>query len=194
LENLNEVRWPDTYQRIAEDSCRLGFDMASEPAVGCLLRTLAASKPKSRFLELGTGTGLASAWLLDGMCPQSSLVTVDNDPALLEVATRHLGADVRLKVRCEDGDSFLHAATARGEGFDFIFADTWSGKYRLLDEALGLLDQHGVFVIDDMLPQPNWPQGHGEKVSALLADLDRREELLVTRMDWSCGVVLCVKR
>jgi hypothetical protein len=34
---------------------------------GLFLRTLAASKPAGRFLELGTGTGVATAWLLDGM-------------------------------------------------------------------------------------------------------------------------------
>jgi predicted O-methyltransferase YrrM len=29
-----------------------------------MLRMLAASKPGGRFLELGTGTGIATAWLL----------------------------------------------------------------------------------------------------------------------------------
>ena len=168
--------------------------MNSEPAVGCLLRTLAASKPRGRFLELGTGTGLASAWLLDGMCAGSCLVTVDNDPAPLEIATRNLGADKRLTVICADGDSYLHGATADAKKFDFIFADTWAGKYHLLDEALALLDRHGFFVIDDMLPRSGWPNGHAEKAAALLAALDRRDDLLVTRMGWSCGVVICVRR
>ena len=35
----------------------MSFDMISEPKVGALLATLAASKPAGRFLELGTGTG-----------------------------------------------------------------------------------------------------------------------------------------
>jgi predicted O-methyltransferase YrrM len=194
LENFNDIRQPEAYQRIAEDSRRLGFDMPSEPAVGCLLRTLAASKPRARCLELGTGTGLASSWLLDGMCPQSTLLTVDNDPMLLAVARRHLGSDPRVEIVCDDGDHFLQSAVARGDRFDLVFADTWSGKYRLLDEALALLAPQGFYVIDDMLPQPNWPEGHGEKVAALLAELDRRSELTVTRMAWSCGVVIGVRR
>jgi predicted O-methyltransferase YrrM len=53
--------------------------MASEPLVGALLRSLAASKPGGRFLELGTGTGVATAWLLDGMDDRATLVSVDND-------------------------------------------------------------------------------------------------------------------
>jgi predicted O-methyltransferase YrrM len=54
--------------------------MASEPLVGALLRTLVASKPAGRFLELGTGTGVATTWMLDGMDPASALTTVDTDP------------------------------------------------------------------------------------------------------------------
>ena len=49
---------------IEADTRKIEFKMASEPLVGSLLRTLAASKAKGRFLELGTGTGLSTAWLL----------------------------------------------------------------------------------------------------------------------------------
>ena len=45
----------------------LAFPMPSEPRTGAMLRVLAASKPRGRLLELGTGTGLCTAWLLDGM-------------------------------------------------------------------------------------------------------------------------------
>jgi len=43
------------------ESEELGFTMGSEPRTGALLRTLAASKPGGRFLELGTGTGVGRA-------------------------------------------------------------------------------------------------------------------------------------
>jgi len=46
-----------------------------------MLRTLAASKPGGRFLELGTGTGIATAWLLEGMDERSTLISIDNDGA-----------------------------------------------------------------------------------------------------------------
>ena len=84
-----------------------------------------------------------------------SLTTVDNDENLLSILKKHLGGDPRLTVECADGDDFLRSARARR--FDFIFADTWSGKYRLLEDALELLNPSGIYVIDDMLPQPNWP-------------------------------------
>ncbi len=62
----------------------IGFDMASDAKFGSLLRSLAASKPKSALLELGTGTGMATAWLLDGMDPDSTLLTLDLDPTVLD--------------------------------------------------------------------------------------------------------------
>ena len=149
LHNLNE---PQSIPAILTDTRAAKFTMASEPLTGSLLRTLAASKPSARFLELGSGTGLSTAWLLDGMDSESHLTTVDNDELLLSILKRNLGTDPRLKVVCSDGDDFLRSI--RGEYFDFIFADTWAGKYRLLHEALELLNPAGWYVIDDMLPQP----------------------------------------
>ena len=188
LTNLNE---PKAVQAIWADTRACGFAMASEPLTCSLLRTLAASKPGGRFLELGSGTGLSTAWLLDGMDATSRLTTVDNDDRLLAVLRKHLGADPRLTVVCADGDDFLRSL--HGQQFDFIFADTWPGKYRLLDEALALVRPSGLYVIDDMLPQTNWPAGHAEKVADLIATLEQRRDLRVTKLSWASGVILATK-
>lgn len=189
LSNLNE---PTAIAGIWADSRACGFTMASEPLTCSLLRTLAATKPAARFLELGSGSGLSTAWLLDGMDAASQLTTVDNDEALLSVLKKHLGADPRLTVACADGDDFLRSL--QGQRFDFIFADTWAGKYRLLDEALALLNPGGLYVIDDMLPQPNWPEGHAEKVADLVATLEQREDFRLTKLSWASGVMLAARR
>jgi predicted O-methyltransferase YrrM len=189
LSNLNE---PQAFAAIWSETQAYGFDMPSEPLTGSLLRTLAASKPSARFLELGSGTGLSTAWLLDGMDSHSHLTTVDNNESLLSILKTHLGRDPRLTVVCADGDEFLRSI--RGQHFDFIFADTWSGKYRLLDDALELLSPSGLYVIDDMLPQPNWPDGHAEKVSDLIAKLEQREDLHLTKLSWASGVIVASKQ
>lgn len=80
-----------------------------------------------------------------------------------------------------------------GQAYDFVFADTWSGKYRLLDEALALVKPGGMYVIDDMLPQPNWPDGHAEKVNELIRTLHVLPSWHVTQLDWARGVVIAVK-
>ncbi len=193
MDDRTILRQPVALSGIEDDTRLLGFGMGGERMVGSLLRTLAKSKGKGRFLELGTGTGLSTAWILDGMSQDSTLVTVDNDRTALDVAERHLGNDPRLKIVCEDGDRFIVDLSANGARFDFIFADTWSGKYRLLLETLDLLDKNGFYVIDDMLPQTNWPEGQSLKVKDLLESLDGNPELQVTKLGWSSGVVVVTK-
>jgi predicted O-methyltransferase YrrM len=188
LSNLNE---PKSIQAIWADTRAAGFTMASEALTCSLLRTLAASKPGGHFLELGSGTGLSTAWLLDGMSSNSHLTTVDNDESPLSILRSNLGEDPRLTVVCADGDDFLRSLN--GQHFDFIFADTWSGKYRLLEEALALVSPSGLYVIDDMLPQSNWPEGHAQKVAHLVAALEQRSDFRITKMSWASGVIIASK-
>jgi predicted O-methyltransferase YrrM len=192
MNDLSNIEEPQSVQAIWADTRAVGFTMASEPLTCSLLRTLAASMPGARFLELGSGTGLSTAWLLDGMDANSRLTTVDNDEGLLSIVRKHLGQDPRLEIVCADGDEFLRSL--HGQRFDFIFADTWSGKYRLLDEALSLVSPSGFYVIDDLLPQPNWPAGHAERVLDLICTLEQRSDFRLTKVSWASGVVVAVKR
>lgn len=183
---------PAAFPEIDRQTRDSGFTMPSEILTCSLLRTLAASKPGGRFLELGTGTGLSASWILDGMDAGSTLVSVDNAPEFLDIAIRHLGTDPRAAFVCRDGGEWLEEN--KNSFFDFIFADTWHGKYLLLDEALALLTTGGIYFIDDMLPQANWPEGHDRKAAALRATLAARPDLDVTEMDWASGLIIAVKK
>jgi predicted O-methyltransferase YrrM len=183
---------PPVLEAIEKDTVALGFSMASDHQTGSLLRMLAASKPCGSLLELGTGTGLSAAWILDGMDSRSTLATVDNNQAVVDVALRHLGTDPRIKFNVSDGAMFLEEIS--GGAFDMIFADTWPGKYDHLEEALTLLKPGGLYVIDDLLPQPNWLAGHAEKVPVLISALEAREDLVLTKLGWSTGLIVAVKR
>jgi predicted O-methyltransferase YrrM len=123
--------------------------MPSEMLACSLLRTLAASKPAGKFLELGTGTGLSTSWILDGMDSKSTLDSIDNDEAVLEIAKSYLGKDPRLTLVLTDGEDWVLAN--KGQRFDYIFADTWHAKYLLLEEVLDMLHPGGLYVVDDML-------------------------------------------
>lgn len=185
-------RRPEAARGIVSDTLAISFDMLSETKVGSLLATLAASKPGGRFLELGTGTGHATAWLLAGMDGASVLDTVDTDHGVVAVAQRHLGADTRVRFHVMDGAAFLRH-TDSGP-FDLIYADAWPGKFSHLDEALTLLHPGGMYVIDDLLPQANWPEGHASKVAALIDDIESRDELVTVRLAWASGLMLVVRR
>lgn len=189
IENWNYK--PQKLDDLLNDTKSLGFNMVSEPKVGMLLRFLAASKPNGQFLELGTGTGYGTAWILDGMDRTSTLDSVDNNPAALQIARNHLGNDPRLTFFIEDGNDYLNRMTE--EKYDLIFADAYPGKYENLHLSLGLLKKGGILVLDDMLPQPNWPENHEPKVLALLAHFETLENYKVVKMDWATGLVLVVR-
>ena len=184
------ARKPAAIDAILNDTNALGFSMASEPKVGALLAAVAASKPGGRFLELGTGTGHGTAWLLSGMDSASTLQTVDSDAIVVAIARHHLGNDLRVTFHIMDGEEFLH--NARGE-FDVIYADAWPGKFSHLDEALALLRPGGIYLIDDLLPQPNWPEGHAPKVPALIHRLEQRPGFTTVKLAWASGVMMAVR-
>ena len=190
-EEINQS-YPIAYNEIMEATAASGFSMASDVLTCSLLRTLAASKPAGKMLELGTGTGLSTSWILDGMDEQSSLISVDNDPAFLNIADNFLKEDNRLQLITADGGDWVEAN--RHQKFDYIFADTWHGKYLLLDEVLAMLNPGALYIIDDMLPQPNWPDGHQEKAVKLLNDLAARKDLLLTKQVWATGIIIAVKK
>ncbi|MBC7746221.1 MAG: class I SAM-dependent methyltransferase [Flavobacterium sp.] len=184
--------YPDTYNEIIKATQISGFTMASDILTCSLLRTLAASKPSSKFLELGTGTGLSTAWILNGLDQNSSIISIDNDEKFLEIARKFLETDKRLKLINADAGDWIEKN--KFLKFDFIFADTWQGKYLYLDEALTMLNKGGLYIIDDMLPQPNWPAGHHEKATQLIIELELREDLYLTKQSWATGIIIAVKK
>lgn len=63
--NVNNI--PDLHPRIAAKYREIEFSMPSDLYIGSLLKTLRASKPNAKLLELGMGIGLSLSWMMDGM-------------------------------------------------------------------------------------------------------------------------------
>lgn len=188
----NAAGLPATWREIDSRTRASGFDMPSEAGAGAMLRLLAASKPGGRLLELGTGTGLATACLLDGMDAAANLTSVDNDDGLQSIARAVLGDDPRVAFVLADGLAWIEQQPEAS--FDLIFADAMPGKYEGFEGALRLLKPGGLYVVDDMLPQPNWPQGHQSRVDALAADLGSRPQLAVATLHWASGLIIAARR
>lgn len=191
LNELDNLKPPASLSAIQQSAQMAGFQMSSDLLTGALLRTMVASKPAGNLLELGTGAGAGTVWMLAGMDSSSHLLTIENEASLLAIAQQHLGADARVTFHCADAGAWLEQI--HEQKFDLIFADTWAGKFTHLNEALRLLKRGGLYVIDDLLPQPNWPDGHAAKVEALIASLEQRDDLTLTKFNWSTGIILAVK-
>ena len=181
---------PVQYENIAEATKAIEFNMASDMQTGSLLKTLAASKPSGRILELGTGTGLATSWIVDGMDERTKLITIENNTLLLDIARKAL-QDSRVEFVWADGYAWIQ--TYSGEKFDMVFADAMPGKYDLFEETIGLVKVGGFYIIDDMLPQPNWPEGHADKVERFIGELGERNDIILTKLNWSTGIIIVTK-
>lgn len=183
---------PAILDAIDADAAAISFGQPSDDLTGAFLRTLIASKPAGKFLELGTGAGRATAWMLEGMTSDAHLISVESDEALIAIAQKHLGADPRLQLIHSLGEEVI-VKLPHGQ-FDLIFADTWPGKYNHLEETLALVKEGGFYIIDDMLPQPNWPEGHDKKAANLIQTLENDPRFQLVKMTWASGVIMLVKK
>lgn len=125
------------------------------------------------------------------MDSSAALTSVDNDSKYLDIAKQYL-MDNRLTLVHQDAGEWIQ--NNREEKFDFIFADTWHGKYLMLEEILDMLHPGGLYILDDMLPQANWPEGHQQKAEKLIEELDNRADLNLTRQCWATGIIIASKK
>src|SRR5713226_9215825 len=178
---------PNALEAIMAATRGIGFQNWCWPQVGALLRVMAALKPGGRLLETGTGTGVGTSWLLDGMDAAAQLLTIDINPKVQAIARTHLGADPRLTLLCEDAGEAIRRAPQNS--FDLIFADGGAGKHTLLDQTLALLRPNGIYICDDTKPHPMWPPEHAVKITTLMTALPARQDFRRIYIDWSSGVV-----
>lgn len=67
----------ETIERAREAAHQFGIEPIS-PATGAALALAAAAGPAAQIIEIGTGTGVSSLWLLKG-APEAQLTTIDED-------------------------------------------------------------------------------------------------------------------
>jgi predicted O-methyltransferase YrrM len=182
------VNVPASVLALQERSVSIGFHMACADRIGMLLRMLAASKPSGSLLELGTGTGVGTAWLLEGMNSGAHLVTVEADPHLSNIAKDVIGSDPR--VRFEHGDAAAWLAGYQGPSFELAFVDCRPGKFTHRSLLLRHLARGGLYIGDDLCPQPTWPSDHQPRVDQFLREMQHEPGLQVVFLNWSSGLVL----
>jgi predicted O-methyltransferase YrrM len=178
----------DAYARAAAH----GFTLSCEPEVGRLLASLAAAVPaRGRVLEMGTGVGVGTSWIVHGVGARADVrvVTVDLDAS---ASARARAAEWPAWVELRHAD--VLAVLDELGAFDLIFADAQGGKWTGLERTIAALRPGGVLLVDDMTP-PAWlddaHRAHTERVRATLLGHDT---LVASELACGSGMILCTRR
>jgi predicted O-methyltransferase YrrM len=118
------------------------------PGTGRFLAMLAAGCHGGRIAELGTGTGVGTAWMAGSMPSDCILVTAEIDPVRATAAARALAGEPRVQLLTGDAMTVL----APFAPFDLIFADGGMREADAFGVLVGWLRPGGRIVTDDMTP------------------------------------------
>ena len=162
---------------------------AVDPATGAALRLLAASVGAKAAVELGTGAGVSTLWLLRGLTPDGVLTTVDSDGEHQRLAKASL-ADAGVpngRVRLIQGRALEVLPRLSEAAYDVVFCDAArSENADYLASALTLLRPGGLVVFAGALAggRVAEPTARDAETVALreLARTVRDEERLTTAL------------
>ena len=181
---------PERVREATERAADAGFELSSEPGIGRAIMTLAAAvRPGGRVLEIGTGMGVGTAWLIEGLAarPDVELVTVESDPKRARLAAEANWPDY---VQPIIGDVLVEIG--RLGTFSLVFADAEGGKLYGLDLTLAAVDLHGILVLDDMRFQGRTPAIE-EGVVRVRRQLMTDDRFVCVEMNWSSGLLLATR-
>jgi predicted O-methyltransferase YrrM len=144
-------------ERAARTARHLGFPHSCRPEQGRLLQALAAGA--RRIGETGTGCGVGLAWMVSGMRPGATAVSIERDPVRADAAAA-LFSGLAPEVAVECGE--WPAIAAHGP-FDLLVLDGGGQGKSPADppaDPVALLRPGGVLVVDDFTPSAGAPPVH----------------------------------
>ena len=169
-----------------------GFTLSCEPAVGRLLATLAAAVPPGgAILEMGTGVGAGTAWIVHGLGARTDVrvTTVDLDAATAAIARRGTWPPF-VMLRVAD----ILAVLDELGSFDLIFADAQGGKWQGLERTIAALRPGGLLLVDDMTPSSWLDDAHRGHTARVRATLLEHPELQSVELACGSGMILATRR
>ncbi len=125
-----------------------------KPGAGAALRLLAATIGARSVVELGTGAGVGSVWLLRGMRPDGVLTTIDVEPEHHRAARETFAAAgfAGNRVRLISGRALEVLPRLTDGAYDLVFCDAEKTEYAgYLDQAFRLLRPGGLVAFDNAL-------------------------------------------
>lgn len=139
----------DVIRQAREAAIELGASPVS-PGVGQTLRMLAAVSGARAVLEIGTGAGVSSLWLLDGMPPEGVLTTIDYEVEFHREARRafQMAGIASQRTRLIAGRALDVLPRMAARGYDMVVIDADVAQTPdYLDHAVRVLRPGGVVVL-----------------------------------------------
>lgn len=121
---------------------------------GAVLRFVARAIQARHVVEIGTGAGVSTVWLLRGMAPDGVITSIDIELEHQRVARETLAAaDVAPgRYRLIAGRALEVLPRLTDGAYDLVLVDADKSEYTLyLEQALRLLRPGGVLVFDNAL-------------------------------------------
>ena len=168
----------------------LGSDEPSS-GTGAFLQMFVRALRARSVVELGTGTGVGTLWLAEGVEEGGTITSIDGEAELVQLAREaceEIGISAQ-RVRLIHGAPYDILRKLTDAGYDMVVVREYSDESSdLIDQAYRVLRPGGACVLVHAL--------HGGKV----ADLAQRDEVTVLRREilrnlradrerWSCSLV-----
>ena len=113
---------------------------------------------------------------------------MEKDPATAAVAAQGDWPGF-VELRCADALAVLREAGR----FDLIFADAQGGKWEGLDLTIAALAPHGMLIVDDMTPTPQWDTEQHAKQQHVRQELLTSLLLTSVELGHGSGVILSTR-
>ncbi|WP_460475708.1 O-methyltransferase [Brachybacterium huguangmaarense] len=172
------------------------------PGAGAVLRLLAAAVDAHAAVEIGTGAGVGSLYILAGMNDAGVLTTIDPEVENQRAARESLAeAGVRAaRVRTIAGTPRDVIGRLTDHAYDLVsFAADAPHAPDLLEHALRLLRPGGVLVVTnalfhDRVPDPAARDAATAQVRAVVRAVQESDDLRAALLPSGDGVVAAVRR
>ncbi|WP_430867509.1 O-methyltransferase [Demequina aurantiaca] len=203
------ANWAYTEDFVHEDRVLLSArDAADElgcvpvlPGTGRTLQILARAMSAKSIVEIGTGAGVSTTYILRGMHPQGVITTIDVEAEHHKAAKQTLAAGgfAQTRARMITGRALEVLPRLTDGGYDLVFIDARKSEYpAYLQQSLRLLRSGGMLIIDNALwhgrvPDPAQRDADTTAIRETLKAVRNNENLTPTLLPSGDGLLVAIK-